>query len=138
MPGPTEVGLSPGAKGPRYEFGTLLWTKSQAWRTTGWRDVVKQRPGLVLVPSPLLVAPCSSQLEYADDYEEYEVFRYRVDEVEWEQYANQRDGFAALTHLHPIDWDYVGIPAGALVPAACQRLRAAYADFVKRQSGDNG
>ena len=86
----------------------------------------------------LLAAPCSTKLEYVDDYEDYEVFRYRSDEIEWEPYADRRDGFAAFRYLCVVDYGYIGTVAGVLVPDACERLRAAYAVLVKRQSGDNG
>jgi hypothetical protein len=130
--------LSLGAKKPQYPFGTLLWTNSAAWRTREWHDGRKVRPGLVVAPSKLLMAPCSTKLEYASTYEEHEIFRFGVDDVEWEPYADLRDGFAAFWYLHPVDPGYIGARAGVLVPAASERLRVAYAELVKRQSGDNG
>jgi hypothetical protein len=94
---------------------------------------------MVVVPGPaLLVAPCSTKLEYIDEYEEHEVFEYQLGEVDWEPVGNKSDGFAAFRYLHPIDRGYIGAVAGVLVPEACERLRTAYATLVKHQSGDNG
>lgn len=128
----------PGGAAVNYTIGDLPFTEGDAWRGTGWKNWKKPRPGMVLASAPFVVAPCSSKIEeWVGEYEDWEVFVYRADEVDWDDavYPTKVDGFAAFPHVKIIDRKYVMTCWGTLTPDALSRLKQAYQTFVGGTSG---